>query len=79
MSRTLWVNLYGYSRQAKCIDFYGLSQEENQSNPMAFAFDEKPKKLMQLDREERATATAKQISALQMKFLDSHAEIAKFI
>ena len=46
---------------------------------MTFTLNEKPKELMQLDREERATATAKQIFTLQTLLLDSQAEIAKFV
>ena len=46
---------------------------------MDFILDEKPKELMQLNREERAIAKAKQISTLQAQLLDSQAEISKFI
>lgn len=46
---------------------------------MTFTFDEKPKKLMHLDREERATGTAKQICTLQTQLLDSQVEIANFV
>lgn len=46
---------------------------------MTFALDENPKELMQLDREDRATATAKQISTYQTLLLDSQTEIAEFV